>query len=58
MHDIDLADEEKLKKYIEDNKKLYESKFFANNFDISKNVDEKTFQKINNFIETGILINE
>jgi hypothetical protein len=46
------------KKYIEDNKKLYESKFFANNFDISKNVDEKTFQKINNFIETGILINE
>jgi hypothetical protein len=46
------------KKYIEDNKKLYESKFFANNLDISKNVDDKTFQKINNFIETGILINE
>lgn len=46
------------KKYIEDNKKLYESKFFANNFDISKNVDEQIFQKINNFIETGILINE
>lgn len=46
------------KKYIEDNEKLYESKFFANNLDISKNVDDKTFQKINNFIETGILINE
>ncbi len=46
------------KKYIEDNKKLYESKFFANNFDISKNVNDETFQKINNFIETGILINE
>ena len=46
------------RKFIEDNKKLYESKFFANKLNISKNVDDETFQKINNFIETGILINE
>jgi hypothetical protein len=43
------------KKFIQDNKKLYESKFYANKLNISKNVDDKTFQKINNFIETGIL---
>lgn len=45
-------------KYIEENKKLYISKFFANRLVISKNIDDKTFQEINNFIETGILINE
>jgi hypothetical protein len=38
-------------------KNLISSMIF-NKLDISKNVDEKTFQKINNFIETGILINE
>lgn len=43
------------KKFIQDNKKLYESKFYANKLNISKIVDDKTFQKINNFIETGIL---
>ena len=36
----------------------YESKFLANKLDISKDVDNKTFQKINKFIEIGILINE
>lgn len=30
--------------------------YFAYSLDIKKNVDDKTFQKINNFIETGILI--
>lgn len=46
------------REFIKDNKKSYKSKFYANKLDISKNVDDKTFQKINNFIETGILINE
>ncbi len=44
--------------FIKDNELKYKSKFFANKLDISKNIDDKTFQKINNFIETGILINE
>lgn len=53
--------EEKLreiKEFIDDNLILFKSDFFANKLNISKNVDDKTFQKINNFIETGILINE
>jgi hypothetical protein len=45
-------------KFIEDNILLFKSVYFTNKLDISKNVDDKTFQKINNFIETGILINE
>jgi len=44
--------------FLNKNKRIYESIYFSNKLDISKNVDEKTFQKINNFIETGILINE
>ena len=44
--------------FLESNFKNYESKFLANKLDISKDVDNKTFQKINKFIETGILINE
>ncbi|MDY3201576.1 MAG: P-loop NTPase fold protein [Arcobacter sp.] len=44
------------REFIKDNKKYYKSKFYANKLDISKDVDDKTFQKINNFIETGILI--
>ena len=44
--------------FLESNLKNYESKFLANKLDISKDVDNKTFQKINKFIETGILINE
>lgn len=46
------------KQFIEDNLILFKSDYFANKLDISKNVDDNTFQKINNFIETGILINE
>lgn len=44
--------------FIEDNLILFRSDYFANKLDISKNVDDETFQKINNFIETGILIDE
>ncbi len=44
--------------FLESNLKNYESKFLANKLDISKDVDNKIFQKINKFIETGILINE
>jgi hypothetical protein len=44
------------REFIKDNKKYYKSKFYVNKLDISKDVDDKTFQKINNFIETGILI--
>lgn len=47
---------EYVQKLIED-KNLIDSMIF-NKLDISENVDDKTFQKINNFIETGILINE
>lgn len=32
--------------------------YFAYSLDIKKNVTDKTFQKINDFIESGILINE
>ena len=44
--------------FIKDNITLFKSDYFANKLDISRNIDEETFQKINNFIETGILINE
>ena len=44
--------------FIDDNLILFKSDYFANKLDISKNVNDQTFQKINNFIETGILINE
>ena len=44
--------------FLVNNLKNYESKFFVNKYAISKNVDDNTFHKINNFIETGILINE
>jgi len=47
-----------IKQFIKDNISLFKSYYFANKLDISENVDEQTFQKINNFIETGILINE
>lgn len=45
-----------IKKFIEDNLILFKSDYFANKLDISRNVDDETFQKINNYIETGILI--
>ena len=45
-------------KFVDDNINLFKSDYFANKLDISRNVDNKTFQKINNFIESGILINE
>ena len=47
-----------INKFIDDNLILFKSDYFANKLDISKNVDNNIFQKINNFIETGILINE
>ena len=46
------------KQFIEDNLILFRSDYFANKLKISENVEQTTFQKINNFIETGILINE
>ena len=56
----DISEEKvkEIKKFIEDNLILFKSDYFANSLDISKNVNDETFQKINNFIETGILINE
>ena len=47
-----------LNNFIDNNRDLFKSEYFANKFDISKNLKFKTFQKINNFIESGILINE
>lgn len=40
------------------NKTLYKSKFFANKLHIADGVNDTVFDKINNFIETGILIKE
>ncbi len=56
----DISEEKvkEIKKFIEDNIPLFKSDYFANKLDISKNVDDKIFQEINNFIETGILIHE
>ncbi|MFA7090988.1 MAG: P-loop NTPase fold protein [Arcobacteraceae bacterium] len=44
--------------FIDSNEMYLKSLFFINKNDISKNVDDETFQRINNFIESGILINE
>lgn len=45
-------------KFIDDNINLFRSDYFVNNLQISKDVSDETFQKINSFIEIGILINE
>jgi hypothetical protein len=50
--------DEKIKlkiKFIDDNLNFHKSVYSSNKLDISKNVADETFQKINNFIETGIL---
>lgn len=46
------------KQFIEDNLILFRSDYFSNKLKISQNVEQAIFEKINNFIETGILINE
>ena len=53
-----ISSDEYLLDYFKNNKNLFKSHYFANRFLISEFVNDKTFQKINNFIETGILINE
>lgn len=53
-----MGSNEYLKNFYKNNKNLFKSHYFANKLDISENVNDETFQKINNFIETGILINE
>jgi len=63
--DYPLIEETKYKVSNEDEKELL-TKYplelkvldFAYTLDISKNIDDKKFQRINNFIETGILIND
>ena len=61
-YEIDLINKissnEYLENFYKNNKNLFKSHYFANKFSISENVNDKTFQKINNLIETGILINE
>ena len=54
----ELKNNKMLYDYLKDNKSFIKSYYNANKLDISENVDDKTFEKINNFIETGILINE
>ena len=51
-----ISSDEYLLDYFKNNKNLFKSHYFANRFSISECVDDKTFQKINNFIETGIII--
>ena len=53
-----ISSDEYLLDYSKNNKNLFKSHYFANRFLISEFVDDDIFQKINNFIETGILINE
>ena len=53
--------DEKIKRdneYFYSNKKFYFAKFNANKLNIARHLSNDIFQKINNFIETGILINE
>ena len=47
-----------IKEFVKENITLLKSHYFANKLDISRNINDETFQKINNFIESGILINE
>ena len=54
----ELKNNKMLYDYLKDNKNFIKSYYNANKLDISENVDDKTFEKINNFIESGILINE
>lgn len=53
-----IKSNEYLLNYFRNNNNLFRSHYFANKYAISETVEDKTFQKINNFIETGILINE
>ena len=46
------------KEFLEENLSYYKSKYIVNYLDIAKNIDDRTFKKINNFIEVGILIKE
>ncbi|WP_108064152.1 P-loop NTPase fold protein [Poseidonibacter lekithochrous] len=46
------------KDYLYMNKNQYKSKFYANNLNIQSDIDFYKFERINNFIETGILIDE
>lgn len=48
----------KIVDFIDNNENDFRSIYFTNKLDISRNINDETFQKINNFIETGILINE
>lgn len=43
------------KEFFEKNTKKYEVKFYANTFVIGRDIDDDIFNKINTFIETGIL---
>ena len=47
----DISEEKvkEIKKFIEDNLILFKSHYFANKLDISENVNDETFQKINLF---------
>ena len=51
-----ISSDEYLLSCFKNNKNLFKSHYFANRFLISEFVDDDIFQKINNFIETGIII--
>ena len=44
-----MGSNEYLKNFYKNNKNLFKSHYFANKLDISENVNDETFQKINNF---------
>ncbi|MGB7402194.1 MAG: hypothetical protein WA916_06420 [Arcobacter sp.] len=60
INNKDISDERMRtqKQFIKDNLILFKSDYFANKLKISDNVNDETFKKINNFIETGILTDE
>jgi len=48
----------KYQELIEENITIFKSEFFINKWDIAEGIELDIFNKINNFIETGILIKE
>ncbi|RXK03043.1 hypothetical protein CRV02_02670 [Arcobacter sp. CECT 8989] len=48
----------KYQDFIEENINMFKSEFFINKWDVSRGIYTDTLDKVNNFIETGILIKD
>lgn len=61
IYNLNGIKEQQIENYINfsyENETVYKSIYFVNTLEISRDIDIKQFNKINNFIETGILIDE